>query len=423
MDTASGNNNNSQNKRVRFANETDSEDAGNNNRPTPSGPKARADATLNSFLATLSPSLKTLAKLHAEEILKILMELQRHDDTIRRNTKVDYLPNSARVKFNLTPSARVKGLQLKDADFKTRCENRISQAELTVSTFTSSAKMDVVEQVKLEIFAAKEELVERFTIAVGQLSLVLLKRILTIEDRTSDEAHLNNMAFKIACFAIEQQPRLIEFSGIPKTNNDEFDLPKFYALFKKHSQIAQEKEAYVHGESGTVNDATKQELSAYANQFKHLIDNALKKPWKEYYRVHYNNEREKEAKQLADTFVAERATQRAAEALETEAENMVVDGEDANNATVVKVCDQRFKHLLETNNLVAKKTKGPKPGKGKRGAGNNNKNGTPPKNKNKKGGAGGQGSGTNGGKGNSNNKKKKKNNNNSKKNGGKSKRK
>jgi hypothetical protein len=142
MDTATEANNNG--KRTRFDDIAQC--------PINASPKERANFCATVALASLPPTIKSLALRLHKEFITLRCEIQRLSSTKERLATPDFIPVSARIKFDLTASSRVK--EHADAEFKTLQEH----AESAVTFYQSSIKQELRKLITLELNLAVNEL-------------------------------------------------------------------------------------------------------------------------------------------------------------------------------------------------------------------------------------------------------------------------
>ena len=132
--------------------------------PVNASPKERANFCATVALVSLPPTIKSLALRLHKEFIALRCEIQRLTSTKERLATSDFIPVSARIKFDLTASSRVK--EHADAEFKTLQEH----AESAVTFYQSSIKQELNKLVTLELKLAVAELRLLFCRAVFALS-------------------------------------------------------------------------------------------------------------------------------------------------------------------------------------------------------------------------------------------------------------
>jgi hypothetical protein len=142
-------------KRVRF-------NAAQNQQPT-AIEKAKLPVSVS--LASLPPPIKTLAIKYNSSFLQLRIDLRNLEATHSRLAKEDFIPHSARFKFDLNASDRVK--EQASEPYKALVE----QADVALLLFKSAAKKQIVRVVELEILTTKQAIAKLFCDATGILAI------------------------------------------------------------------------------------------------------------------------------------------------------------------------------------------------------------------------------------------------------------
>ena len=158
MDTATDptrTTNRENNKRVRFS------DSNQQLRQTAHTPIGQARFVANVTLPSLPPSIKLLAEQATHQYLSDLVELSRLAQNKARLDNADFLPHSARVKFQLgATSCVLEAYADKHASIKTN-------VDLAIDIFHITLNNHIREAITLEQKAMKALLLKRLCNTIG----------------------------------------------------------------------------------------------------------------------------------------------------------------------------------------------------------------------------------------------------------------
>jgi hypothetical protein len=127
--------------------------------------KAKFSATI--ALASLPATIKSLAMEYHSKFLALRIEIQRLSKTKERLSQADFIPTSARIKFELTASARVK--EKANDEFKALAE----RTQGAVEFYQNSIKIELKKLVDLELKQAKDALRLHFCKSVAALGITI----------------------------------------------------------------------------------------------------------------------------------------------------------------------------------------------------------------------------------------------------------
>ena len=127
----------------------------------------RAKFAVKVTLASLPPTITSLAEEFHTKFLSLRIELRRLDLTKARLAKEDFVPNSTRIKFELGATTRVK--ESAAAEYTTL----VAQTEIQVALFKAELKKQIVQLVELEIETAKTALRTLFCKSVAALAITV----------------------------------------------------------------------------------------------------------------------------------------------------------------------------------------------------------------------------------------------------------
>jgi hypothetical protein len=123
-----------------------------------------AKLPLTVALASLPPPIKSLAIKYNSTFLKLRIDLRNLETTHSRLAKEEFIPHSARFKFDLNASERVK--EQASEQYKALVE----QADVALLLFKHAAKKQIVRLVELEILTTKQAIAKLFCDATGILA-------------------------------------------------------------------------------------------------------------------------------------------------------------------------------------------------------------------------------------------------------------
>jgi hypothetical protein len=168
--------------------------------------------------ASLPSTIKSLASGYFT-FLELRIHLRSLDSTKSRLSQDDFVPHSARVKFELNASKRVK--EKAGAEYQTLAQ----RAEIALAVFKERAKAQIVGLVELEIKVCKDDIAVIFCRAVDTLASAL-----AIHHPTVDQAHASDLVYLVF---EKHHGELLDFSEIPSVQ-------AFFDLFKTSASIPTE---------------------------------------------------------------------------------------------------------------------------------------------------------------------------------------
>ena len=280
MDPATENENG---KRVRFLSDEKAEGAS-------SGAKAKQVVSL--ILASLSPSAQILAKQYSKKFFELRSEIARFGLNRTKLANTDFIPISARLKFQLGISDRVK--EKAPDKYMTLLQNTDHQ----VLVIQDQLKDKVVEALDIEIEIAQAELASIFCTAVGSLGIVLTMLEPTIADQLARTLVLHTFEM--------YHTVLLKHSGIET-------LSDFFTGFKE----ATVDSLPVH-ETGTLHPDDIQVVQPLVDSFKSIIEGIFVRTWDVVLESQAETKRKIAAQQFVKFQLTEAATVAVAIDLESE---------------------------------------------------------------------------------------------------------
>ena len=127
--------------------------------------KAKFSATI--ARASLPATIKSLAMEYHSKFLALQIEIQRLSKTKEMLSQADFIPTSARIKFSLTASARVK--ETANDEFMALAK----RTEGAVEFYQNSIKIELKKLIDLELKQAKEALRLHFCKSVAALGITI----------------------------------------------------------------------------------------------------------------------------------------------------------------------------------------------------------------------------------------------------------
>jgi hypothetical protein len=167
-----------------------------------------AKLPLTVALASLPPPIKSLAIKYNSTFLKLRIDLRNLETTHSRLAKEEFIPHSARFKFDLNASERVK--EQASEQYKALVE----QADVALLLFKHAAKKQIVRLVELEILTTKQAIAKLFCDATGILACAF-----AIHHPAMDNFRAPALIYLV--FDRHHQ-RLLEFSELPPESPQEF---------------------------------------------------------------------------------------------------------------------------------------------------------------------------------------------------------
>jgi hypothetical protein len=244
-------------------------------------PTEHAKISINDCLESLPTAIKPLAEHYSTKFLKLRTEIARFDNTKKKLAKEDFIPASARIKFELGISERAKEAA-EEAHLAL-----VAQSNHIISVFTEDIKGMIAQSVEMEIQVARVELSSVFCEAVGALGIAFTMNHPTVE---------NSLARTLVLHTIEHHHGLLlRHSGT--------DIVDFFEDFKTCSQDP--LPVYV---PGTLQVEETAKVALLVNPFKHCIESLFVRPWNIYMDAVIVNDRELLIKEFVDNRTKEAAT-------------------------------------------------------------------------------------------------------------------
>ena len=247
--------------------------------PTPLNDRVSTSKCLEDHLELAFASLQhTTTKKFARDTCKEFVRLKNLETTqqnkLLRVSKQDYVPISARFKFDLKSNATVQ----KTDEFKaleTSCKT-------AMETFQHSIKQNVIETVNLEIGQNKNNIEQLFCKSCHKLAQTLL-----LEKNPTVLSQKNARNLSLVC--IQNNPTLLTYTGMTRTT--------FYPHFG--TVIA---DPTITDNGPELNSQDQQELDALqlTDKLRLLLENIFQSAWKKLQKIHQFKETEK---QLAALFI------------------------------------------------------------------------------------------------------------------------
>jgi hypothetical protein len=327
------------NKRIRFTTPDVHQGPSTTAGPRKGGtsPMENAKASFTIILESLPPAIKQLAEHYSTKFLKLKVELARFESTKEKLADYDFIPTSARIKFKLGASERVK----ENADEALKA--LIQRIDLQVCVFQQDLKQNISESVDLEIKVTQAELVNTFCAAVGSLGIAS-----TLAHPTIDKQHAKTLIFH----TIENHESLLKHSG---TTFDDF-----FSEFKTATNdSAAEYEPFTLDEDDT------RPVKDLLIPFKSLLAALFVRSWDVYCNTVYSNKLLLETKEFVDFQLKETATMDAVMALD---DNRIT--EDTVNNLVAAQVTKHTKQLQTKLDRLTNQLQSGKTAKNKEGGAN-----------------------------------------------------
>jgi hypothetical protein len=231
--------------------------------------------------ASLQPAIKSLSEHHSSKFLQHKTALVNLDTTKSRFQSDDFIPTSARFKFQLTASDSVK--ENLTQEFDTLAE----RANLSLLVFKRNIKDYIEKTVDLEIQVNHNALVNTFCTAVGSIGIAYAMNTPALTSR---------IARVLILHTIESHYEvLLKHSGL--------DINCFFPTFKSATEDPHEVHVF-----GTLLEADIAVVQPFVDSFKSLLEALLVRNWDEYLKVKENHRLQLEIKKFADLEMTEAAT-------------------------------------------------------------------------------------------------------------------
>jgi hypothetical protein len=271
MDPATEPNDN--NKRVRFTRNQAS-------LPTSAVEKAKFIAMLP--FASLPSTIKTLASGYFSKFLELRIHLRSLYATQCRLSQDAFIPHSARVKFELNASKRVK--EKAGALY----EALALQAEIALAIFKEKAKAQIVDLIELEIKVCKDDIAVIFCRAVDTLACAL-----AIHHPTLDRANAADLVYLVF---EKHHDELLDFSEIPSVQ-------AFFDIFKTTADLP--TEAHQHE---TLSLERQQHVEDARDSLKTALAAIFTRSWTAYLGIKAEQERQLALQEFVETSFKKSAT-------------------------------------------------------------------------------------------------------------------
>jgi hypothetical protein len=322
-------------KRVRFAGSN--KDTATQQPSKGPSPIAMAKFTANILIATLPLAIQPLATHFSSKFIEFRTELARLLSTKLRLADEDFTPISARIKFELGVSDRVK--ENAAAEF----DSLVQRNELSLAAFREELKGQISESLDLEIKVMRAEISKLFCSAVGMVSVALgLHRHLTpLQART------------LALHTIERNHEKL-FKWTESTPDS------FGETFKTATEDVLPAHVF-----GTLNPEDISAVESHSPSLLTTLDGIFAKPWDDYIKATEENERQLLLKQFVDMQMKETATSNAAMDLEDEeltqgAVKDLIAAQVAKSTRSIQGKLDRLTKQLQSEKTRAKKANTPK---------------------------------------------------------------
>ena len=130
-------------------------------------PMEKANFSATIALASLPANIKSLAMDYHSTFLALRIEIQRLTKTKVRLSQADFVPTSARIKFELKPSPRVK--EYANDEYTTLAE----RVEGAIGFYQTSIKIELLALIDLELKQAKNALRLHYCTAVAAIGITI----------------------------------------------------------------------------------------------------------------------------------------------------------------------------------------------------------------------------------------------------------
>jgi hypothetical protein len=253
-------------------------------------PIAVAKLTANILIVSLPPVIQPLAIHFSSKFIEFRTELVRLHSTKLRLADEDFTPISARIKFELGVSDRVK--ENAAAEFG----SLVQRNELSLAAFRDELKSQISEALELEIKVMRAEISTSFCSAVGMVSIALglHRNLTTTQVRT------------LALHTIERNHEQL-FKWTESTPES------FGKTFKTATEDVLPAHVF-----GTLDKEDITAVQSHSASLLTTLEGIFVRPWDDYMKATQENERQLLLKQFVDMQLKETATSNAAMDLEDE---------------------------------------------------------------------------------------------------------
>jgi hypothetical protein len=279
MDSAT-NQNQRRVQRTRVIAPTDNDDdANNNNNVTP--PLTLAEAFLRSSVASLQTNLATIIEKLGKEHIRLLSHLDTKKAILKKlNDNTDFIPSSARIKFQITGSKRTE----QRPEFITLVE----ETSVMVNRYRTELRAQVIKALTIEITTIEDEVREHLLKAIR---LITKSIMITNKDNGDADYKINTlMAFYL--------PTL--------SKNCLMDMDRFKELYKKVHTL----ETFPPPKPANLNmmDDQPDIIPADIKKLKTIIHSAFVTTWAKYQKQQETNMVAGELKRLSAGYFTDRDT-------------------------------------------------------------------------------------------------------------------
>lgn len=256
MDTATENNNNG--KRVRTAHEKSSTSRSLTNTAIDC-----AKFTASVAIASLPNAIKPLAEHYFTKFIALKVELHKLAASKARLANDDFIPTSARIKFQLVASERVK--EQAPAALTTLIED----SEYILAVFKADIKKRVIRLLDLEIKVADEALQLCFCTAVAALGVATSIHVFNCDNR---------LAKNLVTATIEDHQELLQHTGISAApNTDRSTAQELFGILKTVTNDGAAEHVV-----GTLDPASKILVAPAIPDFKSTLEALFLRSWDQY---------------------------------------------------------------------------------------------------------------------------------------------
>lgn len=248
-----------------------------------------AKFTASVTIASLPTAIIPLAEHYFTEFIALKVELYKLAASKARLTNEDFVPTSARIKFELVATERVK--EKASAELTTL----IDSAELTLNVFKADIKKKVNQLLDLEIKVATDALKLMFCGAVAGLGVATAIHVYNCDD---------NKAKYLVTATIEKHPELLQHTGISTTQD-------FFGLLKTLTNDNADEHIV-----GTLEDAQKESVATAIPDFKSTLEALFLRSWVQYLAKKAETTRQLAVKSFVEDELKESITSEVAMDLE-----------------------------------------------------------------------------------------------------------
>jgi hypothetical protein len=261
-------------------------------------------------LTSLPSAIKTLAYKFNAKFLELRIQLRTLESTKSRLLQEDFYPHSARIKFELNATRRVK--EQAGAEYQALAE----QASYALAIFKNTVKQKVARVVDLEIKVCKDEIANEFCKGVFALAGAF-----AINHPVIDSVHTNdliNLVFE------NHHPMLLEYAELS-------DGQSFFNRFRIATELPDE--AHVHG---SLPLERKYPVEAAEESFTNLLEAVFVRSWNAYLGIKAEQQRQLDLQEYLETSLKNAATAPVAMQLD----NLTLDSIELKDFVASTIADQ-----------------------------------------------------------------------------------